>query len=506
MADIRDANENPWYVLMTLYGEQDEDWVNPFLLRRNVTAWNAWSCQNLTEEERAALRARGAEAPDAGAWARMEAEVRDALERRNNTDLAYEDLPEVGRKVFLRGKVFPSKLLMEKAIFLQACHFEAATFIEYVDFTSAVFMRGAYFGSARFSQGATFDYVTFAQIADFSSATFVQDASFFSATFTQDAYFRSATFSQNTDFTSTTFLQGASLRSATFAQGAYFDFTTFTCHTDFTSTKFPQGTSFGSATFKQTVNFIAATFPQGASFDAATFQGRAFFIKARFGAADDPQPSVLNLTDAQFEKPVSFRDVVFLTRYPDFTGAVVEDKSSFPWDAENWPSKKEHDPKSGRASCAFLRHHMSKQGMSEAEQFFHRREMELAARSGPWLTRCMFWLYGVLSDFGTSVWRPMIALFFVWLCAIPAFLFNDMGVFSGVLESAMHQKMSIGDAAGISGANIFNFLGFQRAYFGFEFTRNLPAPLKVVAALQTIAGLVFLFFLGLGLRSRFRLR
>jgi hypothetical protein len=49
---LKPANENPWYVLMTLYGEQDGEEIDGELHEKNRAAWNAWACQGMTEEER----------------------------------------------------------------------------------------------------------------------------------------------------------------------------------------------------------------------------------------------------------------------------------------------------------------------------------------------------------------------------------------------------------------------------------------------------------------------
>ena len=45
------ANENPWYVLMTLYGEQTGEWIDWKLHEKNRAAWNAWACQTMSDEE-----------------------------------------------------------------------------------------------------------------------------------------------------------------------------------------------------------------------------------------------------------------------------------------------------------------------------------------------------------------------------------------------------------------------------------------------------------------------
>ena len=59
---------------------------------------------------------------------------------------------------------------------------------------------------------------------------------------------------------------------------------------------------------------------------------------------------------------------------------------------------------------------------------------------------------------------------------------------------------------GLSLANTFPYLGFQRLYFGGDVIQALPAWLKFLGGVQTILGGVFLFLMLLGIRNRFRLR
>jgi len=40
---LRPANENPWYILMTLYGEQEGEEIDWELHEKNRRAWNAWA-------------------------------------------------------------------------------------------------------------------------------------------------------------------------------------------------------------------------------------------------------------------------------------------------------------------------------------------------------------------------------------------------------------------------------------------------------------------------------
>jgi len=144
---------------------------------------------------------------------------------------------------------------------------------------------------------------------------------------------------------------------------------------------------------------------------------------------------------------------------------------------------------------------------TEQEQYFHRREMtcicEIERQKGSkgWFMYAVYSAYAVLSDYGHSVARPVVCLVYLWLCGL-----------LGMLACLVAEKTFWGywevlpQAAGWSFANIFPFFGFRGLYFGAEFINDLPTHLIVIGALQTVLGFICLFLLGLGLRSRFRLR
>ena len=395
MAELKGANTNPWYVLMTLYEEQEGEEIDWHLHAQNLEVWNAWACQDLDDEERAKLTADGVELPEPGAWDAMATKVkrkhRAEFKRRNGEAEAYPGLPDVGNRVNLSEITFSNTVVLEKVIF------------------------------------------------------------------TQDAFFRSATFTQAADF-----------RSATFTQGAYFS---------------------------------SATFTEGADFMSAVFEGRAYFLRAKFGEPVENEPSLLRLTDAQFSQPANFRDAKFLNRYPDFTGTIVHDKSLFPSERQNWPGKTDQDATKGRDSCAFLRHHVSKQGQPEAEHFFFRREMQFAEQIGGFWERLPYRLFGWVSDYGHSIAQPAKWLGCVWLgCAL-----IYMVVFNWPGAITPSEVIPAGKGFGFSLANMFKFFGFQRTYYP-DLIEALPRWLKFLAAFQTVVSYVLIFFLGLGLRQRFRLR
>ncbi|MCJ8332952.1 MAG: pentapeptide repeat-containing protein [Epibacterium sp.] len=317
--DLKPANENPWYILMTLYGEQDGDDIDVDLHEKNRKAWNAWSGQGLNDEERsAAAKSSKIDVSELAAWPEMETEVRarfaDAFAARNPGLKPIPDLPDPTQAIDLRN--------------------------------------------TRFSNTVFLEHLVFAQAAQFGSATFTQAAWFKSATFTQDA------------------------------------------------------------------RFGAATFTQDAEFHSATFDGFAHFPEVKFGE-DRDKICVADFRDCQFAKPTNFRDAVFLNRYPIFSGAVLHDKTSFTAEEEHWPNGteklSEDDAKAARESCAVIRHSLAKQGLPEDEHFFFRREMQFARQIGSFWQRLPYHLFGIFSEYGYSIKRPLWWLFGLWAFGFAAF-------------------------------------------------------------------------------------
>src|SRR5207249_4851112 len=97
---------------------------------------------------------------------------------------------------------------------------------------------------------------------------------------------------------------------------------------------------------------------------------------------------------------------------------------------------------------------------------------------------------GVLSDYGRSYFRPLVAIFIVSVIGAGAFWYFDARTF--------------GQATGLSAANTLNVFGFRRD-FGLSIDTPL-ACLVVFSAVQTILGTILLFLVGLGIRNKFRMR
>ena len=125
--------------------------------------------------------------------------------------------------------------------------------------------------------------------------------------------------------------------------------------------------------------------------------------------------------------------------------------------------------------------------------------MGFNARIGGFWRRLPYRLFGWVSDFGASIERPLVGLAGVIVVFWPI-IASHLKHAQGVPGTG-----GIWQGLGVSFSNTFGFLGFGRLMHP-EFFVNAPAWLDALSGLQTVLGVVLLFFLGLGLRNRFRLK
>jgi hypothetical protein len=459
---LKPANENPWYVLATIYGEQAGKEIDWNLHRRNRRIWNGWACEHLSISEREDLAKRLGIDPKE--LAELTDEEKAEVQTLFSSRLPGSLIPEPHNTVIVYGTYFPKKAVWERCFFASAVYFTFADFDDDVNFSFTVFSDEAEFKAANFYSYANFAGAKFSRSVGFSSE-----------------------FLGNTDFS----------------------LTEFSGYVDFKNVLFSGCTDLISATFCDSVSFRSSTFCGHTDFSSSSFLGRAYFVGARFTSTREYQQSYADFSGAVFEGSTTFRDVQFADTYPDFSGAVlpksvtfssvntVRDERSYNL-SRAWPDPAEvnqNQVATARASCATIRHAVAQQGLPEEEHFFFRKEMAFAARDGDLLTRLPYILFGWISDFGYSIARPTIGLLILWAIGFAAF----WGYFFSQTGGGFFQSLSL------SFSNLFPFFGFRGLYFG-DVIERLPSVLRFLSALQTIGGFICLFFLGLGLRTRFRLR
>jgi hypothetical protein len=169
-----------------------------------------------------------------------------------------------------------------------------------------------------------------------------------------------------------------------------------------------------------------------------------------------------------------------------------------------WPNDKSVRPVAARESCSIMRHALNQQGLPEDEHFFFRKEMGFNSEIGGRWQRLPYRLFGLVSEYGYSIYRPLIGLAILAFVSMMAIMIVLVAI-EGTRTFGNGWALG-GEAAALSVANSFPFLGLRRLYFPTDYFRDLPEFLRFWGGVQTFFSFVLLFFLGLGLRTRFRLR
>jgi hypothetical protein len=179
------ANENPWYVLMTLYGEQDGEEVGDDLHDQNRAVWNAWSCQQLDDGAAAELAKQArVDVAETRGWSQIATEVkrkhRAEMKTRNDDDFTYPGFPDFQSAIQCLEIQFCNIFALERYIFTKTANFSSATFTQNANFYSATFDGPAKFVAARFGVPdvtetcvSIFTEAAFARLVSFRDADFV---------------------------------------------------------------------------------------------------------------------------------------------------------------------------------------------------------------------------------------------------------------------------------------------------------------------------------------------
>ena len=147
---------------------------------------------------------------------------------------------------------------------------------------------------------------------------------------------------------------------------------------------------------------------------------------------------------------------------------------------------------------------MTSQGLPDEAHFFFRGEMECKLKTSRGLENLFYRAYKIVSDYGYSYTRPLVAIAFLWLIwtlIYTAYFWSkaDVETFAPTLKAFV-------EAAGLSFANIFAFFGFHRRFANTTEWSKEADLLIAFTGLETLLGFILLFLFGLGLRNRFRLK
>lgn len=322
-----------------------------------------------------------------------------------------------------------------------------------------------------------FSYVDVPQCY-FDGFIFIKHANFYCARFSGWAYFNDAIFLGEANFDKSVFKEWADFHNADFSQLAAFDDCTFS-----------KAVSFDKAKFSKSALFSAVNF-----FGLATFNGANFSSELDFNQFEGRNATVFNSFPPEFFNANTPEDVRwFNVEFPSSKG-LAQSKATMHKNAYE---------RLGLMMDKLNKHH-------DKHMFFRlemraRRQMETK-----WLPRLINGGYEFLSDYGYGVGRAST----LWLGNIVAgtmFLIPFKGLDFDPTWSGLKEGIEIlSKAFATSFSNAHGFLGLGRGPLKesvsyYQANPDLWVPYNVTAFFQTICGAIFLFFVLLCMRNRFRM-
>ncbi|MGO9770915.1 MAG: pentapeptide repeat-containing protein [Roseiarcus sp.] len=459
---LQAADDNPWYCLATVHGEQNEKLEDhfPSLDEKNRVTWNRWMAAGMSAEQRAVFLKEGFDAFELVPFSEQErAEFLVAFAKRTNAEP-----PNPKDKIDFHGVRFQRPFFFSVLIFLTDALFDGAIFVSKAFFLKTAFSGSASFNKTAFSDSALFSDATFKRSASFGDAA-ISSASFYKARFSGDAFFSNATFTS-----------GAIFSGAVFSRSAFFMGVTF-----------PPVTRFTDVAFCSTAYFHNATFGIEANFSKARFATDAFFKRAVFAGTAD-------FTSCEFKSLIDFSGAKFESRVPIFFDSKL--REAILWGQSTWPPPPKDTGAAQLQAVAYerLKSEMERLKRHREEQYFFAKELRALRELEPPYSplRALDFAYDYFGGYGQSVGRPMF-----WLGA----LFAAGAGFFALTPTNKGSPLSFNDAAGFSATNLISLLPFRPDR---ELIEHLSTSAKIFGDIQSILGGVLLFLLAVALRNRFR--
>jgi uncharacterized protein YjbI with pentapeptide repeats len=541
LIDLKPANSNPWYVLMTLHGEQLGVEIDKDLHEKNVKYWNRLrgpipqtSYAQLIEKHGLTFRPRD----DGG----IQEDIKQAYQAQwimRNPDLEMPSIPNANDKLNLSKTIFKNLFAINNMYFGHMLDFSGSKFEKDASFTECGFCKTVDLSKVEIMGKADFSHSYF--LSDFvakdmkvrgnlvaKKVAVDGDLDFCSVQVTGAAILNhmqikgqttvdNVSFESGCNFDDSKFRGVALFRGADFKGGIGFRSATFVNDADFYRVDFHGDANFASSIFEKEVNFQIAIFHKCADFRKVQFKGITDFSESKFNTHGTDHMAGIQFTDAIFSKSTSFRQCDFAHSYPEFTNSDIYPVTDFSADKALWPSGITSPEKEARESCGIIRNLLAQKGLAEDQHFFFRREMMFTSHHETFIRRIPYQAYKCLSDYGYSIALPLFWITFVWIVGFVSlsayFAGNQYLCFEDIsahlpcwtLPPTLKPEWDGWTAAGLSFSNLFPLFGFGRVFFN-EVLEALPPVLKFVSGLQTVISLPLFFLLGLGLRQRFRLR
>jgi hypothetical protein len=208
--ELKDPNQNPWCILMTLHGEQEGDEIDWELHEKNRKLWNAWACQGVTEGDLAKIGDLLPHEMTILEWsASVAQEVNERYvaeyKRRNPKHTEVPEIPLTAETVNFEYTDFSNEAAFCNLVFITSVSFSSSEFSRHANFESTVFTGPVYFCSVKFMRSVDFQSGNFMDLAEFTSVIFEGSCNFCEVSFADRTSFDSTIFGGSTDFQGTVF-------------------------------------------------------------------------------------------------------------------------------------------------------------------------------------------------------------------------------------------------------------------------------------------------------------
>ncbi len=366
-------------------------------------------------------------------------------------DINYEGVYIEG-ELDLSNVIFLKPFVIHYSIFSKNIVFTDSHFEEAVDFSDSFFEEEVNFFNSRFKGKTDFFDSLFEKVAYFTSSHFEKMTSFYNILFKDDVVFTGSHFEKEIYFTSSHFEKAASFFNILFKDNADFTDSYFKEVINFTSSRFEKNASFSSSQFagesasfflcecKGLMTFCNTTFDsRGTDFSEIDISGK-LLIEERENRNETVNRTFPNKTYFHNIHLTSDRITVFRNidlSSVSFTGSDIV-KMDFrhvhwqsilfkPWwlfskrnvvyDEERIcnPSEQE-ELRENRTYQELYRQYrelrLSLEGQKDYSQSerFYLSEMLARIKMEPRITAIILWLFGLISDFGFSIVKPLIML------------------------------------------------------------------------------------------------
>ncbi|MEQ9326704.1 MAG: pentapeptide repeat-containing protein [Rhodospirillales bacterium] len=536
----RKANENPWYLLATYYGEQSGDDIDYGLHNKNRIIWNRWMSGFLAKERRDAYFADG------------------FLSQEEINFLGKEDrisLWSDGRSPFISAPNPNEKIDLRNTLFLHHVHFEGFLFLSEIDIGNSVFEKSTSFANSEFLSDAVFVNSVFARFADFSKIKFYGSVGFQRSKFGDVSQFSDTNFYKSVNMKSVTFHDIIYTVRTKFEKNVYFRHSKFLSDSCFSHISVENEIDFEDCEFigelemiesnvkgsfslnnvvaRDDVTLVQSVFSGMLDLSNSIFfskidlslcmflseinminsrvYGRASFrggSSSQLGERHKQFSGVIDISESiffdradfsnrEFLDSTSFYNAKFVNHVPEFADTKLHEGTV--WHGVEWPKTPRHSMQALEMADSYshLRRRSNAIQDHEAEIDFFGRELRAKRAWKGGVSGLLITMYELSCSFGQSIIRPIL-----WLL----FLFGAMPpIYHLVIQYTWDVSVDVASMYMFSFKSLFGLLGFRRDISG-QWFEELSLLIQVLSYFQTMLGGVFVFLLGLSLRNRFRIK